>query len=64
MGGFLGLGERTVAIAWDEIEIAENGEGDKPKIRTTLSREDLQRAPQFDPASTAAGAPANASGGV
>lgn len=63
VGGFLGLGERSVAIAWEALEITEDGEEDTPQIRTALSRDELEQAPEFDAASTAAQAPANSSGG-
>lgn len=64
VGGFLGLGERSVAIAWDELEISRDGEEDGPRIRTDLSREDLEEAPEFDAASTVSQTPADSNSGV
>jgi sporulation protein YlmC with PRC-barrel domain len=43
VGGFLGLGEKGVGVAWDEISVLPNDEG----ARINMTREQLESAPSF-----------------
>ncbi len=45
VGGFLGMGERDVAIGWDKVK--RSGVSDKEELRIDVSREDLGFAPKF-----------------
>ncbi|TVP93710.1 MAG: hypothetical protein EA347_00030 [Thioalkalivibrio sp.] len=48
VGGFLGIGERDVAIAWEEIDVQADPE--RPGayvVRTDLDRQTLEDAPEF-----------------
>lgn len=63
VGGFLGIGEKNVAIGWDDVTISggssdsdEHGLDsddddlgfDEPDLRVDLTREDLTSAPEFE----------------
>lgn len=41
-GGFLGIGKKDVALAWDELTISENGE----KVVTTATKDQLAALPE------------------
>jgi sporulation protein YlmC with PRC-barrel domain len=43
IGGFLGLGERNVAINWGDIRVSEDGK----KITTALTRDQLKALPEY-----------------
>src|SRR5690554_2547147 len=45
-GGFLGMGEKDVAIGWDHI--TRSGTLDKQKLQVNVSRDDLLAAPEFE----------------
>lgn len=45
VGGFLGLGEKSVAIGWDDI--TKSGNSDELKLRINLTRESLGSAPEI-----------------
>ncbi|QEW07514.1 PRC-barrel domain-containing protein [Nitrincola iocasae] len=45
VGGFLGLGEKDVAIGWDHVTIT--GTGDEQELRVDVTGEDLRSAPKF-----------------
>lgn len=45
VGGVMGLGERDVAISWDQIE--RNVDGDKITLTTDLNEESLKDAPKY-----------------
>lgn len=47
IGGVLGLGERSVAIAWDELQRTSNSEGDT-EFTTSMSQDALRDAPDYD----------------
>lgn len=47
VGGMLGLGEKSVAVAWDELEIVPATDDGKPAVRTTLDRDALEAAPEL-----------------
>lgn len=44
--GFLGLGEKDVAISWDRINQA--GSSMEPELNVELTRDELESAPEFD----------------
>ncbi|GAB3023457.1 PRC-barrel domain-containing protein [Bowmanella dokdonensis] len=46
VGGFLGLGEKDVAIGWDDIQTT--GSADADMLQTQLTREELSSAPKFE----------------
>jgi sporulation protein YlmC with PRC-barrel domain len=48
VGGFLGIGERDVALSWDAIQLTTNEDGD-PVARVDLDEEMLENAPEFEP---------------
>jgi len=45
VGGFLGMGERDVAIGWDDV--TKSGSGDDQELEVSLTRESLSAAPAF-----------------
>lgn len=45
VGGFLGMGERDVAIGWDDV--TRSGTADEPQLRINATREKLRSAPEF-----------------
>jgi len=46
VGGFLGLGEKDVAIGWDDITRSETADGQE--LRIDMTREELRAAPLFE----------------
>ncbi|MFG1462386.1 PRC-barrel domain-containing protein [Xanthobacter sp. DSM 24535] len=58
VGGFLGVGEKDVAVPFNALELVRNNDGDSLVLRK--SKEELKAAPQFKEytAPTSAGAPA------
>lgn len=48
VGGFLGMGESNVAVPWDALKFALEGEkGDKRVITLVTTKKQLEKAPQF-----------------
>jgi sporulation protein YlmC with PRC-barrel domain len=47
VGGFLGIGERNVALAWDAIELTMDEDGE-PVARVNVDKETLENAPEFE----------------
>ncbi|MCC5825953.1 PRC-barrel domain-containing protein [Alkalimonas sp.] len=45
VGGFLGMGQKDVAIGWDNV--TRSGTGDKQELLVDVTREDLNSAPKF-----------------
>ncbi|MEX2123621.1 MAG: PRC-barrel domain-containing protein [Woeseia sp.] len=43
VGGFLGIGEKSVAVAFDELQLSDDG-----RIQSDLTRETLQSQPEYD----------------
>ena len=43
VGGFLGIGERDVAVKWADLNITDNGD----RITTPLTKEQLEALPQY-----------------
>jgi len=46
VGGFLGMGEKDVAISWDQL--TASGTSDGQKLRVNVTRDELQSAPKFE----------------
>lgn len=46
VGGFLSMGEKDVAIGWDDVTMS--GEDDDQHLLIDVTREDLRSAPEFD----------------
>ena len=47
VGGFLGIGEKPVAVTWDELQIMKNAEGDDFRIYIDSSEEALEAQPEY-----------------
>lgn len=45
-GGFLGIGQKNVAIGWDNI--TQSGDSDDLELRVNLTPDDLRNAPEFE----------------
>lgn len=45
VGGFLGVGEKVIAIPLSDLQMSSSGEG----LETTMSRDEIQSAEEFDP---------------
>ncbi|MDI9245140.1 PRC-barrel domain-containing protein [Marinobacter sp. CHS3-4] len=45
VGGFLGMGEKNVAISWDQV--TKSGTADERKLRINQTREGLKSAPEY-----------------
>ncbi|RUR34167.1 PRC-barrel domain-containing protein [Vreelandella nanhaiensis] len=48
VGGFLGMGEKDVAIEWDSLELTHNQDNNDYEIRVNASRDALEEADEFD----------------
>lgn len=46
VGGFLGMGEKHVAIGWDHV--TKSATSDEHELRIDVTREDLRSAPEFE----------------
>lgn len=46
VGGFLGIGERDVAIGWDDV--TRSGAADDLDLRVNVTRDSLRDAPEFE----------------
>jgi hypothetical protein len=46
VGGFLGIGQKNVAITFDTLQISADKDGD-PQAKLTLTKEELENAPEF-----------------
>jgi hypothetical protein len=46
VGGFLGIGQKNVAITFDTLNISADKDGD-PQAKLTLTKEELESAPEF-----------------
>lgn len=47
VGGTLGIGERDVAIAWDQIEFSDDGDGSDVKMTVDMDESSLESAPEY-----------------
>ncbi|MCB8887691.1 PRC-barrel domain-containing protein [Vreelandella malpeensis] len=48
VGGFLGMGEKNVAIEWDSLELAHDNDDDEYVIRVNASQDALEEAEEYD----------------
>jgi len=46
VGGFLGIGQKNIAITFDTLNISMDQSGD-PQAKLTLTKEELENAPEF-----------------
>ncbi len=68
VGGFLGIGEKSVAVPFSAIQVTNDQDGN-PKFTAQMSKDDLNKAPDFLTladlkAKAQANAPAPAAGGM
>jgi sporulation protein YlmC with PRC-barrel domain len=47
VGGFLGVGDRDVALQWDAIELTTDEDGE-PVARVDMDQQTLENAPEFE----------------
>jgi sporulation protein YlmC with PRC-barrel domain len=47
VGGFLGIGQKSVAINWDELELAQDMDGNN-RLVAAMTREQLESAAEFN----------------
>lgn len=45
VGGFLGLGERRVAIPWDQVQMM--GSGENAKVQTNMTKAQVKALPEY-----------------
>ena len=48
VGGFLGLGEKPVALMLDEVDILRNEGGDDVRVYLSMTKEQLEALPRFE----------------
>lgn len=48
VGGVLGVGDKLVAVPWEQIDLIK-GKGNKPALYITMTKEQLEAAPYFEP---------------
>lgn len=48
VGGFLGIGERRVAIAFDEMQVMRSTDGDELRVYVNATKELLEERPEYD----------------
>ncbi|YBV95900.1 PRC-barrel domain-containing protein [Phyllobacteriaceae bacterium JZ32] len=48
VGGFLGIGEKDVAVGFDRLQLATQADGDRWFVASGVSKEELNRAPAFE----------------
>ncbi|MFC7368227.1 MULTISPECIES: PRC-barrel domain-containing protein [Vreelandella] len=48
VGGFLGMGEKDVAVAWDSLELVKDDDGDDYVIRVNASQDALEAAEEYE----------------
>lgn len=47
VGGFLGIGQKNVAIPWESVERTMNEKGDGYELHVSRSKEELTEAPEY-----------------
>lgn len=50
VGGFLGVGEKTVAIPFEEFTFTKTDEAAEPQVKVAMTKEQLEQLPAFDTA--------------
>ncbi|WP_043529455.1 PRC-barrel domain-containing protein [Litchfieldella xinjiangensis] len=48
VGGFLGIGQKDVALSWDSVELTQEGENGSYTVRSDVDRERLENAPEYE----------------
>jgi hypothetical protein len=48
VGGFLGLGARTVAVDMDQLQIQHNPETDEVRVYLSMTQEELENLPEYE----------------
>ncbi len=48
VGGFLGLGARTVAVGMDQLQIQHNPETDEVRVYLSMTQEELESLPEYE----------------
>jgi len=48
VGGFLGIGEKDVAVGFDRLQLATQADGDRWFVASGVSKEQLNQAPTFE----------------
>lgn len=48
VGGFLGMGEKDVAIEWDSLELTKDEDNDDYVIRVNASQDSLEEAEEYE----------------
>jgi len=51
VGGFLGIGQRSVAVSWDSVDRRVNEDGDGYRFSVNATEEALRDAPVYDKSS-------------
>lgn len=47
VGGFLGIGEKHVALSWNSVKITTDEDNDNYQVTTSLLKEDLENAIEY-----------------
>lgn len=47
VGGFLGIGQKNVAVPFEKIQVSQDAQTGKMKLTTSLTKDDLKAAPEF-----------------
>jgi sporulation protein YlmC with PRC-barrel domain len=53
VGGFLGVGEKTVAISFGDLQFTQADAAAEPRITVALTQEQLEQLPTYEPVDTA-----------
>ncbi len=48
VGGFLGMGEHSVALSYDELQIMKEADGDDLRVYVDTTKEDLEQRPEYE----------------
>lgn len=48
VGGFLGLGARTVAVGMDQLQIQHNPQTDEVRVYLSMTQEELENLPEYE----------------
>lgn len=59
VGGFLGIGEKTVAVPFDELHFTQAENGVDSKVTVAMSQDQLEQMPTYKPVDRLAQAPMN-----
>ena len=46
-GGFLGMGERWVEVAFEEMQIVQEGHGGEVRVNISATKEQLEGRPEY-----------------